>query len=103
LSLPRDARDVVARPKLSTREKQILGMVVLGFSNGEIASKLSLAESTVKSHLSSSFSKLGVRSRNEATAMILDPDGGLGTGILAISEEHERLGPVDDGHRDGQA
>jgi DNA-binding NarL/FixJ family response regulator len=95
LSLPRGARDIVARPTLSTREKQILGMVVLGFSNGEIAAKLSLAESTVKSHLSSTFSKLGVRSRNEATAMILDPDSGLGTGILAISEDHERLGPAD--------
>jgi DNA-binding NarL/FixJ family response regulator len=95
LSLPRGARDIVARPRLSAREKQILGMVVLGFSNGEIAAKLSLAESTVKSHLSSTFSKLGVRSRIEATAMILDLDSGLGTGILAISGEHERLGPVD--------
>ena len=95
LSVPRGARDIVARPTLSAREKQILGMVVLGFSNGEIAAKLSLAESTVKSHLTSAFSKLGVRSRNEATAMILDLDSGLGTGILAISEEHERLGPVD--------
>jgi DNA-binding NarL/FixJ family response regulator len=95
LSVPRDARNIVARPKLSTREKQVLGMVVLGFSNGEIAAKLFIAESTVKSHLSSAFSKLGVRSRNEATAMILDLDSGLGTGILAISGEHERLGPVD--------
>jgi DNA-binding NarL/FixJ family response regulator len=95
LSLPRSARHIVFRPGLSTREKQILGMVVLGLSNGEIAAQLSLAESTVKSHLSSAFSKLGVRSRNEATAMILDPDTGLGTGILAISEEHERLGPAD--------
>jgi DNA-binding NarL/FixJ family response regulator len=94
LSLPRGARDIVARPRLSAREKQVLGMVVLGFSNGEIAAQLSLAESTVKSHLSSVFSKLGVRSRNEAAAMILDPDTGLGTGILALSEDHERLGPV---------
>ncbi len=39
LSLPRGARDIVARPTLSTREKQILGMVVLGFSNGEIAAQ----------------------------------------------------------------
>lgn len=95
LSVPRDARNLVARPRLSAREKQVLGMVVLGFSNGEIASKLFVAESTVKSHLSSVFTKLGVRSRNEATAMILDLDSGLGTGILAISEEHERLGPAD--------
>ena len=95
LSLPRGARHIIGRPGLTTREKQILGMVVLGLSNAEIAAQLSLAESTVKSHLSAAFSKLGVRSRNEATAMILDPDSGLGTGILAITEGHERLGPVD--------
>lgn len=76
-----------ARPVLSTREKQILGMVVMGFSNGAIASKLHLAESTVKNHLSASFVKLGVRGRNEATALILDGDSGLGTGILMISDD----------------
>jgi DNA-binding NarL/FixJ family response regulator len=72
------------RPTLTVREKQVLGMVVLGFTNGEIAQKLFVAESTVKSHLSSAFAKLGVRSRNEATEAILDPVNGLGTGILAI-------------------
>jgi DNA-binding NarL/FixJ family response regulator len=73
------------RPVLTAREKQVLGMVVMGFSNGEIARKLHLAESTVKSHLSSIFSKLGVRSRNEAAALVLDPEQGLGVGILAIA------------------
>jgi DNA-binding NarL/FixJ family response regulator len=89
LVLPRAARDVMARPALTVREKQILGMVVLGFTNGEIARKLYVAESTVKSHLSSAFSKLGVRSRREATAAILDPTTGFGTGILAISERED--------------
>jgi DNA-binding NarL/FixJ family response regulator len=92
LSLPVELRGHVGKPTLSVREKQILGMVVLGFSNGEIAAKLHLAESTVKSHLSSAFVKLGVRSRNEATALILDAEGGLGTGILAISGDQERIG-----------
>jgi hypothetical protein len=46
----------------------------------------------VKSHLSSAFSKLGVRSRNEATALILDPENGLGTGILAISQDERAEG-----------
>jgi DNA-binding NarL/FixJ family response regulator len=62
-------------------------MVVLGLTNGEIAHKLRLSESTVKSHLSSSFTKLGVRSRGEAASLILDPAAGLGTGILVISED----------------
>jgi DNA-binding NarL/FixJ family response regulator len=85
LAVPRELRMSLIRPMLSTREKQVLGMVVMGFTNGEIARQLHLAESTIKSHLSSSFTKLGVRSRNEAADLILDADGGLGTGILAIS------------------
>lgn len=87
LCLPAAYRRQVARPTFTTREKQILGLVVMGMSNGEIGRKLYLAESTVKSHLSSAFNKLGVRSRNDATALILDPASGLGPGILRISEE----------------
>jgi DNA-binding NarL/FixJ family response regulator len=71
-------------PVLSAREKQILGLVVMGLMNSEIAARLFLAESTVKSHLSSAFAKLGVRSRHEAADLILDPAGGLSLGILAL-------------------
>jgi DNA-binding NarL/FixJ family response regulator len=85
--VPAELWQRVRRPVLSTREKQILGMVVMGFSNAEIARQLFVTEATVKSHLSSAFSKLGVKSRTEATARILDPEHGLGTGILAISDD----------------
>jgi DNA-binding NarL/FixJ family response regulator len=85
ITLPSRLRMQIAQPVLSVREKQMLAMVVMGFSNPEISGKLHVAESTVKSHLSSAFAKLGVRSRNEATALILDPATGLGTGILEIS------------------
>jgi DNA-binding NarL/FixJ family response regulator len=85
ICVPRSLGLHIARPALSYRERQILGLVVLGFTNGDIAGRLHLAESTVKSHLSSAFAKLGVRSRREAAAMISDADGGLGPGILAIS------------------
>lgn len=84
--LPQDDRDAAARQPLSYRERQVMGMVVMGFSNGEIARRLFLAESTVKSHLSSAFTKLGVRSRAEATAVVLDPAEGVGVGILTIPE-----------------
>ena len=73
------------RARSPTREKQILGLVVLGFTNREIADKLYLAESTVKTHLSSSFAKLDAHSRSEAAARILDPEAGYGVGILAIA------------------
>ena len=73
------------RPALSTREKQVLAMVVMGLGNQEIANRLYLTESTVKSHLSSAFGKLGVKSRYEAAAMIMDPEQALGPGILHIT------------------
>jgi DNA-binding NarL/FixJ family response regulator len=81
--VPRDLRVSVHKPALSSRERQILGMVVTGLSNQEISSRMFLAESTVKSHLSSAYSKLGVRSRGEAVALILDRNGSFGTGIVA--------------------
>jgi DNA-binding NarL/FixJ family response regulator len=85
--VPRAHSRQIEPPALSSREKQILGLIVMGYSNGQIAQQLFLAESTVKSHLSSAFGKLGVRSRNEAVHLILDPERGLGMGILAIGGE----------------
>jgi DNA-binding NarL/FixJ family response regulator len=82
---PRRVRAQLNGDALSAREKQVLGMVVMGCTNAEIALRLHLAESTVKSHLSSSFDKLGVRSRKEAAALILDPEEGLGPGILTLA------------------
>jgi DNA-binding NarL/FixJ family response regulator len=83
--VPRVLRGDVSRENLSAREKQILGMLVMGFTNAQIAQRLYLAESTVKSHLSSAYEKLGVRSRKDAAALILDPTVGLDRGILSIS------------------
>lgn len=85
LVVPLELSARFATPALSFREKQVLGLVVMGYTNGEIARTLYLAESTVKSHLSSSFEKLGVRSRNEAARLIVDESNGLGTGILTIA------------------
>jgi DNA-binding NarL/FixJ family response regulator len=84
ICVPRAFSRQIEPPALSSREKQILGLVVMGYMNSQIAERLFLAESTVKSHLSSAFGKLGVRSRNEAVNLILDPDRGLGMGILAL-------------------
>lgn len=93
IAVPQDLLDHTAPPTLSFREKQVLGMVVLGFANQEIAHKLHLTQSTVKSHLSSSFRKLGVRSRQEAAALILDTRSGLGPGILTSPRESSPAQP----------
>jgi DNA-binding NarL/FixJ family response regulator len=83
--VPAAGRLELDRPTLSTREKQVLSMVVAGMSNKAIAGELFLAESTVKCHLSSAFSKLGVRSRNEAADLILHSGDDSGGGVLAPS------------------
>lgn len=80
-------------PVLSIREKQVIGLVAMGLMNVEIARRLFLAESTVKSHLSSAFAKLGVRSRNEAVELILNPSSGLGLGILSLDGAATPAGP----------
>lgn len=85
--VPKAVRQVVDRPPLSPRERQILAMIVLDFSNAEIARKLFVTESNVKNHLSSAFQKLGVKSRSAAAELILDRESGLGPGILRISPE----------------
>jgi DNA-binding NarL/FixJ family response regulator len=91
VSFPAEVRERFARPALSAREKQVLGLVVMGLGNAEIGSTLHIAQTTVKTHLASIFEKLGVRSRNEAVSVVLDPVQGRGLGVLAITQ-----GPVDE-------
>jgi DNA-binding NarL/FixJ family response regulator len=81
---PRALRRSVVRPALSHRERQTLALVVNGLTNREIAARLFLAESTVKTHLTSVFSKLGVGSRSEAVALALDPEEKLGLEAVGL-------------------
>jgi DNA-binding NarL/FixJ family response regulator len=95
LSGPRSIRARVTWATFSTREKQVLELVAGGLTNAEIADRLYLSESTVKSHLSSSFRKLGVSSRAEAAAAVLDRENGLEAAappVPVISLEQELLG-----------
>jgi DNA-binding NarL/FixJ family response regulator len=80
--VPREARRLLAKPTFSHREKEVLGLLVNGLTNRQIAGRLFLAESTVKSHLVSAFAKLGVCSRKDAVALLLDPAEGLAATAL---------------------
>jgi DNA-binding NarL/FixJ family response regulator len=74
LSLPRQQRLYAEKRALSYREQQVLGLVISGATNRQAADALVVTESTVKGHLASAFAKLGVRSRAEAAAVLLDPE-----------------------------
>lgn len=54
------------REDLTSRELEILQLIVKGLANKEIASSLFISEATVKTHLKTLFNKLGVNLRTEA-------------------------------------
>ena len=56
---------------LSAREIEILLLAARGLSNRQIATRVYLAEGTVKRHLTNTYHKMGVGSRSEATRMAL--------------------------------
>jgi len=62
----RKQKDELIPDPLSPREIEILKIVATGASNREIAEQLFISEGTVKNHLSSILSKLGVRDRMQA-------------------------------------
>jgi DNA-binding NarL/FixJ family response regulator len=80
--LPAVLRNGADRLAFSHREREVLRLAIQGHTNGEIAAALFLAESTVKSHLSSAYRKLGASGRKDAASLVLDPDEGLGDLIL---------------------
>lgn len=63
--------DRMSRSHLSSRERDVLRLLVGGKRNREIASALDIAEGTVKLHVSSILSKLGAVDRTEAVTVAL--------------------------------
>lgn len=55
---------------LSKRQAEVLGLMVSGKSNRDIAGQLGLSEGTVKIHLTAIFKVLGVSSRTQAMVVV---------------------------------
>ncbi|MFW6689803.1 response regulator [Streptomyces sp. MAR4 CNX-425] len=57
---------------LTDREREVLRVVALGWTNGEIAERMHLAESTVKTHVGRILGKTGARDRVQAVIFAYD-------------------------------
>jgi DNA-binding NarL/FixJ family response regulator len=62
----------VRTPRLTPRDVEILGLLVLGQTNRQIGMQVCLGAGTVRNHLSRIFRKLGVSSRTEAAVRALE-------------------------------
>ncbi|CAM3807298.1 MAG: response regulator transcription factor [Actinobacteria bacterium] len=60
------ARSGGGRPQLTAREVEVLTLVRDGLANKQIARQLEISERTVKAHLTSAFSRIGVTDRTQA-------------------------------------
>jgi DNA-binding NarL/FixJ family response regulator len=58
--------------EITTREREVLRLLVAGYSNREIGRALFVAEGTVKNHVSNILFKLGVRDRTRAVLKALE-------------------------------
>jgi NarL family two-component system response regulator LiaR len=56
---------------LTERERDVLALMVEGLNNTQIAGRLTVSPSTIKSHVSNILAKLGVSSRTEAVTLAL--------------------------------
>ncbi|WP_018929679.1 helix-turn-helix transcriptional regulator [Pseudomonas umsongensis] len=64
---------------LTTRERDVLGLICEGLADKEIAARLKLAPNTVRNHVSTVYSKLDVHSRSEA--IVWARERGLFSGV----------------------
>ncbi|MBV9264775.1 MAG: response regulator transcription factor, partial [Acidobacteriaceae bacterium] len=64
--------------ELTSREKEVLGMLADGLANKEIAGRLNISENTAKYHVAQVLAKLDASSRTEAVSI------GIRRGLIAL-------------------
>ena len=74
----------VAFTDLTARERDVLGLICEGLADKEIASRLKLAPNTVRNHVATVYSKLGVHSRS--AAIVWARERGLFAGELRVKK-----------------
>ncbi|KRP59138.1 helix-turn-helix transcriptional regulator [Pseudomonas trivialis] len=75
----------VAFTDLTARERDVLGLICEGLADKEIASRLKLAPNTVRNHVATVYSKLGVHSRS--AAIVWARERGLFAGELRLKNK----------------
>lgn len=64
-------QDRISTHDLTRREEEVLGLIVRGYSNKEIADELDIRPRTVKAHVSNILKKMGVEDRTQAAVKVL--------------------------------
>jgi two-component system response regulator DevR len=67
-----DGRDIIQGEELTEREREVLALVARGYTNKQIAEKLSVSEKTARNHVSHILEKLGLSRRSEAAAYAVE-------------------------------
>jgi len=67
-AVKRGADEAIAEVRMTQREREIVGLIATGMSNKEIATRLSIATDTVKSHVRNIMDKLALHSRLQIAA-----------------------------------
>jgi DNA-binding CsgD family transcriptional regulator len=76
---------------LTAREAEVLEIMAEGASNSEISQRLTISESTAKSHVKSVLRKLGVRNRTQAVLLYLEHQRGDRLSVRARSDNEDAL------------